>query len=269
MSRRGAASLALFGVGGGICVVATQVQDSRFRSGVAVVVEMLGADFRFADRRGRAEERLDVAPVTVDDRGKPTNGRSASIPLSLTSEEQQRVRSTGVRWLSSFEVPPGRHQLRVAVKATNSGSSGLVTHTIDVPAYEPPRLAMSGVTVTSLPSVLMLTRGDGWLTGSIETPATAARQFVAGDQVTAAVEIYVPNAMSNVLDLIAEVEHVSGQKLRRLNGRLASGQSGSTCEASFAFNTAGLPPGDYILRVLAANSSTERVARRVPFEIAK
>lgn len=118
MSRRAAASLALFGVGGGICVVATQ-------------------DLKFANRRGRAEERLEVALLIVDGAGKAGNGRSASIALSLTAEEQQRVRSTGVRWLSSFELPPGRRQLRVAVQATNTGASGMVTHTVDVPSYEP------------------------------------------------------------------------------------------------------------------------------------
>jgi hypothetical protein len=50
---------------------------------------------------------------------------------------------------------------------------------------------------------------------------------------------------------------------------LASGRSGSTREAAFAFNTAGMPVGDYVLRVLAAHSPTERVERRVPFEIVK
>jgi VWFA-related protein len=236
---------------------------------VKLVVEMLGADLKFADRRGRAEERLELALLTVDGGGKAGNGRSASIALSLTAEEQQRVRSTGVRWLSSFELPAGVHQLRVAVQATNTSASGMVTQTIDVPGYAPAVLSMSGVSMTSLPSVLMLTRGDFWLKSSLATPPTAARQFVAGDQVTGAVEIYVPDALSGVLDLIGEVEHVSGKKLRRMNGMLADGRPGSTREAAFAFNTAGLPPGDYVLRVFAAHSMTERVERRVPFEIVK
>jgi hypothetical protein len=172
-----------------------------------------------------------------------------------------------VRWLSSFQLPAGVHQLRVAAQAANTGASGMVTQTIDIARYEPAALAMSGVSVTSLPSVLMLTQGDAWLKGSLATPPTAARQFVAGDQVTAAVEIYGPDALSGVLDLIGEVEHLGGKKVRRMNGKLASGASGRAREASFAFNTAGLPPGDYILRLLAAHSMTERVERRVPFEL--
>jgi hypothetical protein len=251
-----------------------RVQAIPFEAGgkkhvVRLVVEVLGADLKFEDRKGRAEERLELALLTVDGTGKAANGRSASIALSLTAEEQQRVQSTGVRWLSSFELPAGVHQLRVAAQATNTSASGMVTQTIDVPGYQRAALSMSGVSVTSLPAVLMITRGDPWLKNSLATPPTAARQFVAGDQVTAAVEIYVPDALSGVLDLIGEVEQLDGKKLRRMTGKLASGASGRAREASFAFNTAGLPPGDYILRLLAAHSMTERVERRVPFEIVK
>jgi hypothetical protein len=64
----------------------------------------------------------------------------------------------------------------------------MIAQDIDVPAADTARPSMSGVTLTSLPSVLMVTRGKGWLQSSLVTPPSAARAFVAGDQVTAAVE---------------------------------------------------------------------------------
>ena len=80
---------------------------------IQLVVEVLGAGLQFDERGGRAHERIDVALLTVDGRGKAANGRTTTIDLNLPAAELARVRTTGVRWLSKLEVPPGRYQVRV------------------------------------------------------------------------------------------------------------------------------------------------------------
>ena len=63
--------------------------------------------------------------------------------------------------------------------------------------------------MTSLPSVLMITRGGRWLEGTLETPPSAARTFVSGDRITAGLQVYVP-ASEPEATLLARVEVAEG-----------------------------------------------------------
>jgi hypothetical protein len=226
---------------------------------VRLLVEILGADLQFGERRGRAEERIDLALLTVDDRGRAANGRSTAIDLSLPPEELQRVVATGVRWLSKLELPPGRHQVRVAARAARTGATGMITHAVDVPDFARARLSLSGVTMTSLPALVMPTRGASWVEKTLDTPPSAARQFVAGDEVTAAVDIYPPPATVGPIEVFADVEGVAPAP-RRLAPRPAGAST------LFRIDTTTLKPGHYVLRIVAAEG-TERVERRVSFAV--
>lgn len=234
---------------------------------VQLVVEVLGAGLQFEERGGRAHERIDIALLTVDERAKAANGRSSTIDLNLPADELARVRTTGVRWLSRLDLAPGRYQVRVAATAVNTGSSGLVTTVVDVGGFDRQKLSMSGVTLTSLPSVLMLTRGKAWMESSLETPPSAARTFVAGDRVTAAVEIYAPEHARSEATVIAEVE-VPGAKPVALERAVADGSRAAGREVAFTLDTGALPKGSYVLRIVATLPGTsEQVERRVPFKV--
>jgi hypothetical protein len=246
------------------------------RGTVQLVVEIIGQSLRLTERGGRFEERLDLALLTVDDRARGSNGQSTTIELRLTPEEAGRVRATGVRWLARLDLQPGRHQVRVAGRAFRTGTTGMVAQDIDVPAYEPERMAMSGVTLTSLPSVLMITRGPGWLESTLGTPPSAARSFVAGDQLTAGVEIYVPASATGDVDAQAFIEWPDGSTSSRVARRLsrpgagarAAGASGSTDAVGFPIDTRALAPGTYVLHLIASSAgSPDRVEHRVPFVI--
>ncbi len=208
-----------------------------------------------------------MALLTVDGRGKAANGRTTTIDLNLPDAELARVRTTGVRWLSKLEVSPGRYQVRVAAAAAGSGTSGLVTTDVEVPGPERQKLSMSGVTLTSLPSVLMLTRGKAWLEGSLETPPSAARTFVAGDRVTAAVQIYGPERSLAEAAVNAEVE-VIGSNALTVKGVAGPVARGGSRDVVFAFDTGAVPKGKYVLRIIATMpGSSERVERRIPFQV--
>lgn len=251
-----------------IRVQAIPFRGSGSRRDVQIVIEVLGKALEFKTRGERAEERIELAMLSVNDSGRGANGRSTTIDLRLLPAEVQRVRATGVRWLSKVQLEPGRHQLRIAARASGTGLSGLVTHVVDVPSVDATQLSMSGVTLTSLPSVLMLTRGEAWLQEILSTPPSAARTFVAGDQVTAAVEIYAPGPLRAALTLVAAVEQADGTKVVIVQGRAREAGRSRSVEAAFPIDTATLPPGRYILRVTASHepgrASTER---RVPFTV--
>ncbi|MEO8075530.1 MAG: VWA domain-containing protein [Acidobacteriota bacterium] len=232
-------------------VQATPFRGTDKKSEVRLVIEVLGGGLQFVERNGRAEERIELALVTVDEHGRLANGRSTSIDLRLPPGELDRVRTTGVRWLSQLELPAGRHQLRVAARALGTETSGLVTHMVDVPRFERDRLAISGVTLTSLPSVLMPTRGERWLAGSLDMPPSAAREFVRGDRVTAAFELYVPPGSRESVESSAELIGAAGGVARRLERRRSGTlQSGHT-EIAFELDTGTVPSGAYVLRIAA------------------
>lgn len=234
---------------------------------VQLVVEVLGGGLQFEQRGGRAEERIELALLTVDDRGRSANGRSTIVDLSLPPGDLERVRTTGVRWLSKLELAPGRYQVRVAARAARSGASGLVTHVVEVPRFDRQKLSLSGVTLTSLPSVLMPTRGKAWLETSLGMPPSAARMFVAGDELTAAVEVYAPESARADAEVVAELD-VPGSGSLRIAGHGRNGGQARSREVAFHLDTRKLPKGQYVLRIVATLPGTsERVERRVPFDV--
>jgi VWFA-related protein len=235
---------------------------------VQLVIEVLGRSLALTQRNGRFEERIELALLTVDARARASNGKSTTIDLRLTSEEADRVRATGVRWLSRLELPPGHHQVRVAGRANGSGATGLTTVDVDLPRFDAAQPAMSGVTLTSLPSVLMVTRGNGWLQEAIGTPPSATRSFVAGDRLTAAVEVYLPSAFRSAATVTARIEWPDGSR-SPVGNRTSQALPGARGEVvAFPIDTIALPPGRYVLRMaLTAGAGHGAVERLVPFDV--
>jgi hypothetical protein len=125
-------------------------------------------------------------------------------------------------------------------RSTRTGASGLVTNVIEVPGSERQRLSLSGVTLTSLPSVLMPTRGKVWLETSLGMPPSAARTFVAGDQITAAVEVYAPESARAGAVSVAELD-IPGSGSLRIAGLGRSGGQARSCEIAFSAEYAEIP----------------------------
>jgi hypothetical protein len=122
----------------------------------------------------------------------------------------------------------------------------------------------------------MITKGDGKPAAAITTPPSAARTFVAGDQLTAVVFVYVP-ATHAEMDLVAQVDWPDGSRNPPMRKKIAGGQGQSrTEEVAIPVNTRTLAPGRYVLRIVldpglksraTGGSVEDRVARQVPFEI--
>ncbi len=81
---------------------------------------------------------------------------------------------------------------------------------------------MSGIILTSLPSMLALTRGNAWLESSLRTPPSAARAFAAGDRLTAAVELSVPEKCEQDVVAVAELEGPGGARFSITGKRAGS-----------------------------------------------
>lgn len=242
----------------------------RDRDGaVQLVVEVAGRALAFAERGDRFEERIDLAMATVDSRGKASNGRSTTLDLRLTRDEVERVRATGVRWLWQIHLPPGRYHVRVAGRAFRSGTDGLVTADVDVAPADPQRPGLSGIMISSMTSVLMITRGEPARGAALGTPPSATRTFVAGDRLVAAAEVYVPAAAAPV-EVAGRVEWPDGSLTPPMSATVAGAPGRPRRETvAFPIETSTMKPGRYILRVVLNPSGRgpDRIERQVPFEI--
>jgi hypothetical protein len=247
-------------------VQAVTLRGDGRKTDVRLVVEVLGGPLQFDERGGRFNERLELALLTVSDGGRASNGTSIDMDLRLTQEDLVRVKGTGVRWLSALELPPGRHQLRVAGRALGTGISGMITQDVVVPEVRRDRVDMSAVTITSVPSVLMITKGKAWLERSLPTPPTAARAFVAGDQLVAAVEVYRPEKGASEATLRTRIDRADGSASAVEERRAVPANGPRSEEFAFPVSTAKLPAGRSVLR-MTLEAPGGQVERAVPFEV--
>jgi hypothetical protein len=106
------------------------------------------------------------------------------------------------------------------------------------------------------------------LAAAVKTPPSAGRTFVAGDQITVAVEVYPP-ASAPSADLEAETEDAQGQRRALIKTTVAAAPRQTRVEpVVFPIDTLLLAPGRYVLRIVVrAASGGDPVQRQVPFEI--
>ena len=249
-----------------IRVQAVTLRGDGRKTDVRLVVEVLGRSLQFAEKDGRFTERVQLALLTVNDGGRASNGTSIDIDLRLTPDDLSRVKATGVRWLSALDLPPGHHQLRVAGRAAVTGTSGMITHDIVVPEGRRSGFDMSGVTITSVPSVLMITKGKPWLDRALTTPPTAARTFVAGDRLVAALEIYRASSLAAGAVVNARVERLDGS-VAGTDDRAVKASGPRSEQIGFPIDTGKVSAGRYVLRISLDAPGSERLQRAVPFEV--
>ena len=249
-------------------VQAVAVPGNGRKAEVRLIVEVLGRSLQLAERDGRFTERIELAFLTVNDEGRGANGTSTTIDLRLPPEDLPRVRATGVRWLSSIELPPGHHQLRVAARSSNSGASGMLTQDVVVPPPSGKAPQMSGVTMTSAVAVLMLTKGKPWAERTLQAPPSAARTYVRGDRISASVEVFVPSARQGNVRVTARLEHPDGRFAGYTDRYvLAAAAQARREDVGFTLDTAAVAPGPYVLRVKLEGMGSAPQEQAVPMEI--
>jgi hypothetical protein len=213
--------------------------------------------------------------LTLDANGRAANGTQATLALKLTPEELARVKTTGLRWQSTLDLAPGHYQWRVAARASGSARRGLAIAEIDVPDLTAPGgggIVMSGVAITSLPSVLAITSGQKPPFISLTGPPTAAREFVAGDRITAAAQVYASVTHADGLRVTARVDAApDADRMKPLEAtRRIAAAAGAREEVPFTFGTDAMPPGQYILTIRVHRADGTTLAeRRVAYTIVK
>jgi VWFA-related protein len=129
-------------------VVAAPFRQSGRTSTVALAVEVDPETLRFTERNGRHLATFEVRHVVTDARAKIYPEYRHRGTLDLDARSYARLKESGIRVVSQFDLPEGRYQVRIAsARGTRNGG---VVYDLVVPDFTDGPLAMSGVALTTL-----------------------------------------------------------------------------------------------------------------------
>lgn len=163
-----------------LSVFATPVPGSEGKARVPVVVDAVGAQLLQGITGNTANANIFI--YAFDDRGEVLDYMQQRLSLDI-SKTGEAVRATGVRYVGSLRLPPGKYSLKALMRVDQTGRVGLTTTKIDVPVY-----GASAV----LPPVSVTEMGQ-WLT--LVSPARGAD---AREILTLGERAFVPHARAEV-----------------------------------------------------------------------
>jgi VWFA-related protein len=222
--------------------------------GAVVLSTLIAArDLDLVEKDGTFNNQLELVVTAADYGGKSFPGDRATLTLAMKPDSVQRLRAGGFRILNSIDLPPGRYQLRVAARETNTKRAGSVVYDLDVPDFTKDKLALSGLALTSATSGLIPTaRPKDPLAKMLPGPMTTYRDFVQGDEIALFAELYDNIKQAHKVDIETSLRSEGGQavfttKEERDSSELAGGPGGYGFTARVPLKD--VPPGLYVLRV--------------------
>ena len=222
--------------------------------GAVVLSTLIAArDLDLVEKDGTFNNQLELVITAADYGGKSFPGDRATLTLAMKPDSVQRLRAGGFRILNSIDLPPGRYQLRVAARESNTKRAGSVVYDLDVPDFTKDKLALSGLALTSATSGLIPTaRPKDPLAKMLPGPMTTWRDFVQGDEIALFAELYDNIKQAHKVDIETSLRSEGGQavfetKEERDSTELAGGPGGYGFTARVPLKD--VPPGLYVLRV--------------------
>lgn len=231
----------------------------------AVVMLVVEADLRafgFKTAGGKLSDVLDLRMLTTELGTNATERYERKVEMSFP--ESTRFGPESWHPLSQeFHLKPGRYQARVAVRDTNSGRIGSVTHDFEVPALKGLRLT------TPI------------LTDAIEAPSFGSQAppkpvLIARRAFPAGATLYYQFSVLGAATDASGATHVTGSHqligpngavVKKLDPRPVAGGGGAPNRLA-SVGLAGLPPGDYDLVLKVTDETTgQSVERREPLAI--
>ena len=127
---------------------------------------------------------VDVLARAFDTEGRPWGTRNLTVKLGLNGGGRGPV---SYELLPRLSVPPGKYEIRVAVR-TQDARSGSVYTFVDVPDFSRSGVSLSGIVLEATPSLAAVPR-DAYV-DLLPVVPTARRDFGANDRVSALVRVY-------------------------------------------------------------------------------
>ena len=237
---------------------------------VIITVEVNGTHFDFVEQNGELTDSLELTVLAIDSSGEIQAGDRRDFEMALQPETRQAVEALGLRLDTRITLEPGRYQLRVGVRALQTGSLGTVYYDLEVPDFSDEPFSMSDLVISSnLAAMIPSAQSDEQLAQVLPTPATTQRLFTSADTLRVFAEVYDNQVQTpHEVDISTTLRAVDSQVVFRAEEQRStdelqgtSGGYGHIVEIPLA----EVAPGDYLLRVDARSrlGETEAVAREI------
>jgi VWFA-related protein len=228
---------------------------------------VLAAELRgLTHETAAAESKVEVSYMAIDAQGVTGLAPPKLLPLDI---REPRGRGDGaIRLVDRLTLPPGRHEVRIAVRQQGGAVGSAVAH-VNVPDFARTSPAMSGLVFTAPDGSAQLTLyGDETMAGGRAADMTIRRRFARGDSVTALVEVY-PRSRTRIEDVRMTMTIATSR------GALACTEAAQPVAAepgravyAIRLPLTDLTPGDYVV-TMEAVAHGRTVSRQVPISVAE
>ena len=255
--------------------VAVSVFKGPASKGSVVISTLIGGrTLPFSEEGGMFKNDLEIIGVATDVKGKPFSTDRNTVNLNMKPDTAKRVMATGFRVIQSLDLAPGRYQLRMAARESNTRKAGSVSYDLEVPDFSKAPLIMSDLALTSAMSgVAPTVRPKDPLEKLLPGPLTSYREFSPADEIALFVEVYDNVKQAHKTEIVATVKAEGGQSVfetreERDSSELAGSAGGYGFEARVPLKS--LAPGLYVLRVEAAARVGDRptASKEIIFRVA-
>jgi len=201
-----------------------------------------------------------------------------SVPLT-DAETARRAAREGFRALTRIGLTVGRHELRVTVRDTVEGRAATLLRVVDVPNLIEASITMSNLLISGSRVVGLSHSGapEDELLPIIGRPPTGRRVFSRSEQIEVNAQIYTAELPDFNADVCGLEQLRITTLLESLDGRQVYetsdiGQSETLPSGVYGYQhyalvqIASLPPGPYVLRVVASDGLTV-ASRAIPIAI--
>jgi VWFA-related protein len=228
-----------------------------------VVAIVLGLMQPAVERRTIEYFELQTAAFTPDGQRRGSQRQTGGVTLGPTP--------TGAparyEFLSTFALPPGRYELRLAAERLSDRTTGSVYADVEVPDFEKDPLSLSGVFVEAIPAISAAPKTA--FAGLSPIVPTANREFQTSDRVAVFGRIY--QGAGEPLSPVTVTYRIASDSDARVDEEsrvLAVDRFGADRGADLrrTLPVSTLVPGEYALIIEAARGST-RVSRSVRFTL--
>jgi VWFA-related protein len=230
----------------------------------SVIISTLinGSTLPFTESGGMFKNDLEVLSMATDQKGKTTFSDRNTVNLNMKPDSANRVKASGFRVIQSIDLAPGRYQLRVAVRESNTRKAGSVTFDLEVPDFAKLPLSMSSLALTSAMSGIAPTvRPKDPLEKLLPGPLSSYREFPTQDEVALFLEVYDTIKQPHKVEIAATVKAEGGQTVFQTREERDSSERG-TGAGGYGFQARvplkDMAPGLYVLRVEATAAIGDR-----------
>jgi VWFA-related protein len=243
-----------------------QLQLAPFRGQGRTGSVVLAADVHGLRAGAAPDNQVELSFLAIDAQGATRTAAPKRLPLDLSGDPAQPSAGVAVRYVDRLALPPGRHEVRMAVHQPGGATGSVVGH-VEVPDYSRLPLSMSGVVLAAASARTQPTlQRDLELRLALLTDPTTRRRFARADMLQAYVEVYVEERTTPAdIQVAAMLTGADGKRGVALTPERVAAKSGQTAYVvPVAF--ADVAPGEYLL-TLEARAGRRSVSRSVPFTI--